>query len=400
MSCFGGFDGDESAYQLLADGYMDACGVQNLFLEVDMAFQAFQDMWAGKKPEKLLLDPGFVITQANLKDQKPRRDVGLHRLENQERRQAVIPRRVPRPPAAARRFRSAQAEDMMHGSRPRRPTSRRAGDARPPGCGACSAVRVSGPGPDGALRRWPWRRSCPRSLTADTLADILRAMMPLLVVAVGQTFVLIVAGIDLSATSDHRHRQRARRLRDDPDGGRLSAGHRRSRSPRGIARLRRGRQCPDRLTQRRLRHPVQHAALHRDADHDDVLLAARAIWFTTLLTPDAQLASATCRRGFIFIGQGRIAGVPFSLLIALAGRASPPMSPSAARVYGRWLFAVGINPRAAAGLGRAGAAGRVLGLRDLRRLRRHRRPSSTPPGSRPARRCWASASCSTSSAPP
>jgi ABC-type sugar transport system substrate-binding protein len=64
----GGFDGDANAYQLIADGYMDACGVQNLFLEVDMAFQAFQDMWAGKKPEKLLLDPGFVITQAN-KDQ-------------------------------------------------------------------------------------------------------------------------------------------------------------------------------------------------------------------------------------------------------------------------------------------------------------------------------------------
>jgi ABC-type sugar transport system substrate-binding protein len=64
----GGFDGDANAYQLIQDGYMDACGVQNLFLEVDMAFQAFQDMWAGKKPEKLLLDPGFVITQAN-KDQ-------------------------------------------------------------------------------------------------------------------------------------------------------------------------------------------------------------------------------------------------------------------------------------------------------------------------------------------
>ena len=64
----GGFDGDANAYQLIADGYMDACGVQNLFLEVDMAFGAFQDMWAGKKPEKLLLDPGFVITQAN-KDQ-------------------------------------------------------------------------------------------------------------------------------------------------------------------------------------------------------------------------------------------------------------------------------------------------------------------------------------------
>ncbi len=64
----GGFDGDANAYQLIQDGYMDACGVQNLFLEVDMAFQAFQDLWAGKKPAKLLLDPGFVITQAN-KDQ-------------------------------------------------------------------------------------------------------------------------------------------------------------------------------------------------------------------------------------------------------------------------------------------------------------------------------------------
>lgn len=63
---FAGFDGDQGAYQRLQDGYLDADGVQNLYLEVDMAFQAFEDMWAGKKPAKLLLDPGFVITQANL----------------------------------------------------------------------------------------------------------------------------------------------------------------------------------------------------------------------------------------------------------------------------------------------------------------------------------------------
>jgi len=66
----GGFDGDANAYQLIADNYMDACGVQNLFLEVDMAFQAFEDLWAGKKPDKLLLDPGFVITQANLQEKR------------------------------------------------------------------------------------------------------------------------------------------------------------------------------------------------------------------------------------------------------------------------------------------------------------------------------------------
>lgn len=41
----------------------------------------------------------------------------------------------------------------------------------------------------------------PEIAAADTLLDILSAMMPLLVVAIGQTFVLIVAGIDLSAPS-------------------------------------------------------------------------------------------------------------------------------------------------------------------------------------------------------
>ena len=41
----------------------------------------------------------------------------------------------------------------------------------------------------------------PEIATSDTLLDILSAMMPLLVVAIGQTFVLIVAGIDLSAPS-------------------------------------------------------------------------------------------------------------------------------------------------------------------------------------------------------
>ena len=92
---FGGFDGDQNAYQALSDGYLDADGVQNLFLEVDMAFQAFKDMWAGKKPDKLLLDPGFVIT-AGQPPAEARRDVGLHGLEEEERPE-------PRPVAPAAR---------------------------------------------------------------------------------------------------------------------------------------------------------------------------------------------------------------------------------------------------------------------------------------------------------
>ena len=42
----------------------------------------------------------------------------------------------------------------------------------------------------------------PEILATSTWADILGAMMPLLIIAVGQAFVLIVAGIDLSATSN------------------------------------------------------------------------------------------------------------------------------------------------------------------------------------------------------
>jgi ABC-type sugar transport system substrate-binding protein len=47
-------------------GYVDAIGVQNLFLEVKLCFQALREMWAGQKPPKIVLDPGFVITPATL----------------------------------------------------------------------------------------------------------------------------------------------------------------------------------------------------------------------------------------------------------------------------------------------------------------------------------------------
>lgn len=63
---FTGFDGFPSAYGLMADKYMDACGVQNLFYETELAIQAILDLQEGKKVEKLLIDPGFAINQDNL----------------------------------------------------------------------------------------------------------------------------------------------------------------------------------------------------------------------------------------------------------------------------------------------------------------------------------------------
>ena len=67
---FTGFDGFPSAYELMEQKYMDACGVQNLFYETKLAIDAILQMQEGKKPEKILLDPGFAITQANLMEKR------------------------------------------------------------------------------------------------------------------------------------------------------------------------------------------------------------------------------------------------------------------------------------------------------------------------------------------
>lgn len=67
---FAGFDGDQNGYRLLADGYMDVNGVQNLFYEVDLAYDAFENIWAGKPAEKMLIDPGFAIGQDTLETER------------------------------------------------------------------------------------------------------------------------------------------------------------------------------------------------------------------------------------------------------------------------------------------------------------------------------------------
>jgi ABC-type sugar transport system substrate-binding protein len=68
----GGFDGDETAYQMLVDGYLDATGVQDVYFEAEQAVQAVLDLIEGKPVPPVILDPGFVIHQANLKEKENR----------------------------------------------------------------------------------------------------------------------------------------------------------------------------------------------------------------------------------------------------------------------------------------------------------------------------------------
>ncbi len=68
----GGFDGDATAYQMLKDGYLDATGVQDVYFEAAQSVQALLDRREGKPVGELILDPGFVIHQGNLKEMAAR----------------------------------------------------------------------------------------------------------------------------------------------------------------------------------------------------------------------------------------------------------------------------------------------------------------------------------------
>jgi ABC-type sugar transport system substrate-binding protein len=68
----GGFDGDATAYRMMQEGYLDATGVQDVYFEAQASVQALLDAKAGKKTDDVILDPGFVIHQGNLKEMAPR----------------------------------------------------------------------------------------------------------------------------------------------------------------------------------------------------------------------------------------------------------------------------------------------------------------------------------------
>jgi ABC-type sugar transport system substrate-binding protein len=67
----GGFDGDSTAYRMLVDGYLDACGVQDVYYECSASIDALLRMRSGASVEPIIRDPGFVIHQGNLAEKAP-----------------------------------------------------------------------------------------------------------------------------------------------------------------------------------------------------------------------------------------------------------------------------------------------------------------------------------------
>ena len=68
----GGLDGDSTAYKLMKAGYVDATGVQDLFLEANAIMDALLDAIEKglKRPENWMLDTGFALTQENMAEKE------------------------------------------------------------------------------------------------------------------------------------------------------------------------------------------------------------------------------------------------------------------------------------------------------------------------------------------
>lgn len=181
----------------------------------------------------------------------------------------------------------------------------------------------------------------PEIATSDTLLDVLSAMMPLLVVAIGQTFVLIVAGIDLSAPSVIAMASVVGASVMTGDAGyangtgfEIIAGILAFLAVGSVIGTFNG------LCTTRFNMPSFIVTLTTM-----MFFSGAAIWYTTLHTDASSIGNLP--RTFIDIGQGRVAGLPVSLAVVLvvAGVSHFILSRT---VYGRWLYAVGLNPRAAA----------------------------------------------------
>lgn len=159
-----GFDGDDKGYEQLEAGYWDVDGVQNLDFEVELALKALDQIWAGQKPDKVLIDPGFVITRETLVEKRDH-------MWGYSAAQAKMAA-----PAAA----NTAAALTTPGTVP----------ANPPGVPAEAILSIAALGTLAHVL-----------FSTDTLHDVLLAILPLAILVAGQLLVLLIGQIDLSMTA-------------------------------------------------------------------------------------------------------------------------------------------------------------------------------------------------------
>jgi ribose/xylose/arabinose/galactoside ABC-type transport system permease subunit len=188
------------------------------------------------------------------------------------------------------------------------------------------------------LIMWP---IVPEIAAPATLLDLVAAMGPLLVVAIGQTFVLIVAGIDLSAPSVLAFTAVVGASVMTGDNGYL--GNTAWAVPGGIVSfLAVGGAIGwlNGVSVTALRMPPFIVTLSTM-----MFFSGAAIWYTAARTDATSIGNLPA--GFIAIGQTEAGGG----LIALAVAATVAVVAHLVlgrTIFGRWLYAIGLNPVAAA----------------------------------------------------
>lgn len=180
----------------------------------------------------------------------------------------------------------------------------------------------------------------PEMLSREVASDILGDMVPLLVVAVGQTFVLIVAGIDLSVTAIISFTAVLGASIMSGSGGYL-AGQPWAVPSAILVMLSAGAAigAANGLAVTLLNMPSFIVTLATR-----MFLAGSALWYTAFHTKSSSIAGLP--DGFTSIAEGDLAGVPYTVLIAALVAITSELLLSRSKL-GRWIYAVGSNARTA-----------------------------------------------------
>ena len=187
------------------------------------------------------------------------------------------------------------------------------------------------------LGMWP---IVPQIVSVGTLVDVLIAMMPLLVLAIGQTFVVLIAGIDLSIASTAAIGSVVAASLMTGDGG-LFAGSVFA-VPVGIATFLVVGVCVGSLNGfcvARLGMPSFIVTLV-----SQMFLSGLAVWFTSIVSTSVSIGNLPL--AFTVIGRGGVAGVPYAFLLCAAVALGAHWV-LRYTLLGKWLYAVGTNPQAA-----------------------------------------------------
>jgi ribose/xylose/arabinose/galactoside ABC-type transport system permease subunit len=187
------------------------------------------------------------------------------------------------------------------------------------------------------LGMWP---IVPQIVSIGTLVDVLIAMMPLLVLAIGQTFVVLIAGIDLSIASTAAIGSVVASSLMTGDGG-LFAGSAFA-VPAGIATFLIVGVSVGTLNGfcvARLGMPSFIVTLV-----SQMFLSGLAVWFTSIVSTSVSIGNLPL--AFTVIGSGGVAGVPYAFLLCAAVALGAHWV-LRFTLLGKWLYAVGTNPQAA-----------------------------------------------------